>query len=65
MYNKEYYERNKEKLNKKNLDYYYAQRNNPDFMKRKRESDKKYYYSSKIKISKCITIETEISVSFL
>lgn len=61
MYNKDYYERNKEKIKKRNLEYYHANRNNPGFMERKRENDKKYYYKSKIFFS----VETNIKVSFL
>jgi hypothetical protein len=60
MYNKECYQKYKAKRIQKSLDYYYEHRNNPEFMQKRRESDKRYYRKS----SK-IVIETGVKVSFL
>lgn len=59
MYNRESYLKYKAKRIQKSLDYYYKHRNNPEFMQKRRESDKRYYRKSKP-----IQIETNILITF-
>ena len=64
MYSKECYQRHKAKRIQKSLAYYYERRNNPEFMEKRRESDRNYYRKSKPCSKSCLQIEKGILITF-
>lgn len=61
MYSKECYLKYREKRIQKSLAYYYKHRNNPEFMEKRRESDRRYYKPCSIS---CIQIEKGVLITF-